>query len=169
MTWSLHAREREGLWLGERRRGRGAGRRRSAGSSRFNPGSARRTATHLTEKSWAGRSPPPREGSPRPTVLSPASFFGSLRSSADNYMSKWHNPLSGTRRRSLGRARVGARGALARAVHRLRARATESASAGLGPGPGGPGEGAREGARGWECTGGCAAVFRAGPGSYVPV
>lgn len=84
-------------------------------------------------------------------------------------MSKWHNPLSGTRRRSLGRARVGARGALARAVDQLRARATESASAGLGPGPGGPGEGAREGARGWECTGGCAAALRAGPGSYVPV
>lgn len=57
-------------------------------------------------------------------------------------------PFRGTRRRSLGRARVGSRGALERAVHRLRARETESASAGLGPGPGGPGEGAREGAAG---------------------
>lgn len=50
-------------------------------------------ATHLTAKRWAGRSPLPPEGSPRPTVPSPASFWASLRSGADNYMSKWHSPL----------------------------------------------------------------------------
>lgn len=50
-------------------------------------------ATHLTAKRWAGRSPLPPEGSPRPTVPSPASFWASLRSRADNYMSKWHSPL----------------------------------------------------------------------------
>ena len=91
MEWSLHAPERACLRLGEG--GDGATRRSSAGGRRVNRGSARRTATHLTEKRWAGRSPPPREGSRRPTVLSPASFFGSLRSRADNYMSKWHIPF----------------------------------------------------------------------------
>lgn len=115
-------------------------------------------ATHLTEKRWAGRSPPPGEGSPRPTVLSPASFFGSLRSRADNYMSKWHIPF---------RARGGdpsARRAWGRegnpratcAVHPLRAGATESAPAGPGPGTGGGGECARWCARVGVCSSVCA-------------
>lgn len=51
------------------------------------------SATHLTAKRWAGRSQLPPEGSPRPTVPSPASFWASLRSRADNYMSKWHSRL----------------------------------------------------------------------------
>lgn len=66
------------------------------GGGGFNSWSAtgnRETATHLTEKRWAGRSPLPPEGSPRPTVPSPASFLASLSSRADNYMSKYHSHL----------------------------------------------------------------------------
>lgn len=68
----------------------------TGGGGGFNSWSAtgnRETATHLTEKRWAGRSPLPPEGSPRPTVPSPASFLASLRSRADNYMSKYHSHL----------------------------------------------------------------------------
>lgn len=78
-------------------------------------------ATHLTEKRWAGRSPPPPEGSPRCTIPSPASFFASLRSRADNYMSKWHIPFRAHREAPSAQARVGARGGRAR-----RARCTGS-------------------------------------------
>lgn len=68
----------------------------TGGGGGFNSWSAtgnRETATHLTEKRWAGRSWLPPEGSPRPTVPSPASFLASLRSRADNYMSKYHSHL----------------------------------------------------------------------------
>lgn len=111
----------------------------AAGST---PGARKGTATHLTEKRWAGRSPPPPKGSPRCTVLSLASFFGSLRSRADNYMSKWHSPSRArggdpSARRAWGREEDWH---VARAVHRFRARATQSAIAGPGPGTGGGGE-----------------------------
>lgn len=120
-------------------------------------------ATHLTEKRWAGRSPPPREGSSSPTVLSPASFFGSLRSRADNYMSKWHIPF---RARggdpSAGRA-WGREGGLVRSVHPLRVRARGSRARAPRAR-----EGAREGERGWECARVCAPCSWPGTGQLFP-
>lgn len=85
-----------------------------------------RTETHLIEKRLAGRSSRPPEGSPRPTVPSPASWWASLRSRADHHMSKWHSPLRAREGdRSLGRRAWGSRRApglaRARAAHQLRA------------------------------------------------
>lgn len=133
----------------------------TGGGGGFNSWSAtgnRDTATHLTEKRWAGRSPLPPEGSPRPTVPSPASFLASLRSRADNYMSKYHSHLRarGGDLPPLSRERVGgARGAgAARSVHGLPG-AGEPVGSGGGfqdPGTCGPGKGPRRRACGWECA-----------------
>lgn len=120
VEWSLLTGETVGLRLGEG--GGGApphtAKPAAAGST---PGARKGTATHLTEKRRAGRSPPPPKGSPRCTVLSPASFFGSLRVRADNYMSKWHSPFRARGGDPSARRAWGREGdwRVARAVHRF--------------------------------------------------